>query len=358
MNTRDLLVKSILGAALALAAAASAAQRAESPGAPAPTDPFARYRAVLQPLPAEAPAPASNPPNADKIALGKMLYWDRRVSKTGATSCGFCHHPTYYGAEPMHKSVGINGDIHLRNAQTVLNAAFLKSQFWAAEQPDLENQSLGAVRSHVAMRSWPKEVAERLNRLPEYRELAVKAFGEPLNEVNLGQAMAAFMRTLITPDYPLARWLKGDDKALTLEQKRGMAAFVDKGCVSCHAGPAFSNSALVRVAVPQGEEDTGRHRTTKNDDDKYLFKVPSLLNVAKTPPYTHNGSIVELPEMVRFMGREMLKTALTENEVHDITAFLGSLSGKIPADFMLLPVLPSGRAVGDFGPALTPGSKS
>jgi cytochrome c peroxidase len=309
-------------------------------------------------LPARPPIPSDNPQSGDKIALGQMLYWDRRASKTGATSCGFCHHPTYYGAEPMQKSVGINGEIHLRNAQTVLNAAFLQSQFWAGEAPDLESQSLAAVRSHVAMRSWPKEVAERLNRIPQYQDLAKKAFGEPLTEANMGKAMAAFMRTLTTPDYPLARWLQGDDKAMSEQQKRGMAAFVDRGCYGCHSGPNFSNSALVHVRVPAGDDDTGRQRTTKNDADKYFFKVPSLLNVAETPPYTHNGSIADLPTMVRFMGKEMLRTELPAREVEDITAFLHALTGKMPASFMTLPVLPRGQAPGDFGPNLQPSTKN
>lgn len=321
-------------------------------------DKYDKYRAMIEPLPARPPIPADNPMTPEKIELGKMIYWDRRVSKTGATSCGFCHHPTYYGAEPMRKSVGINGDGHLRNAQTVLNAAFLKSQFWAGEQPDLENQSLGAVKSHVAMRSWPKEVAERLNRLPEYRERSMKVFKEPLTEDNMGKAMAAYMRTLVTPDYPLARWLKGNDKALTEQQKRGMALFVDKGCVACHPGPNFSNSSLQQVRVPNGADDTGRHRTTKKDDDQFYFKVPSLLNVAKTPPYTHNGSIDDLPTMVRFMGQSMLKTELADKEVEDIVAFLHSLTGKLPKDYLVLPTLPTGGAGGDFGPGLQPSTKN
>ena len=147
-------------------------------------------RSVLKALPASPPVPADNPMTVEKINLGKMLYWDRRVSKTGATSCVFCHYPSYYGAEPMRKSVGINGDIHLRNAQTVLNSAFLTTQFWASESPTLEHQALAAIRSHVATRSWPNEVAERLNRLPEYRKLSMKVFGGPLTEENIGKAIA------------------------------------------------------------------------------------------------------------------------------------------------------------------------
>jgi len=321
-------------------------------------DKYVKYRGILEPLPALPSIPADNPMTPEKIELGKMLYWDRRVSKTGASSCGFCHHPTYYGAEPMRKSVGINGDVHLRNAQTVLNAAFLKSQFWAGEQPDLENQSLGAVKSHVAMRSWPKEVAERLNRLLEYRELSMKVSREPLTEENMGKAMAAFMRTLVTPNYPLARWLRGDDNAMTGQQKRGMALFVDRGCVACHSGANFSNSSLQKIRVPHGENDEGRFRTTKKEEDKFLFKVPSLLNVAKTPPYTHNGSVNDLPTMVRLMGKEMLKTDLRDPEVNDIAAFLHALTGEMPKEFMVLPVLPIGGGDGDFGPELSPSTKN
>lgn len=319
---------------------------------------YARYRSVLEPLPETAPIPAGNPQSAEKVELGRMLYWDRRVSKTGATSCGFCHHPAYYGAEPMRKSVGISGDVHLRNAQTVLNAAFLKSQFWAGEQPDLEGQALGAVQSHVAMRSWPNEVAERLNRLAEYRELSLKAFGTPVTEEAIGKALATYMRTLITPDYPLARWLRGDETAMTEAQKRGMAAFVDKGCVTCHSGPAFSNSSLRRAQLPGGENDEGRARTTKNEADRYFFKVPSLLNVARTPPYGHNGSINDLPGMVRFMGREMLKSELADGEVDDIVAFLHALTGRMPESFVRLPTLPTGGGDGDFGPGLLPSGKN
>lgn len=319
---------------------------------------YDKYRGIFQPLPAIPPIPADNPVTPDKIKLGKMLYWDRRVSKTGATSCGFCHHPAYYGAEPMRRSVGIGGDIHKRNAQTVLNAAFLERQFWAGEAANLEEQALGAIKSHVATRSWPKEVAERLNRLPDYTDLSMKVYGEALTEENIGKSIATFMRTLVTPNYPLARWLKGDEKALTEQQKQGMALFADRGCIVCHAGPNFSNSSYQKIIVPGGEEDFGLFSRTKNEEDKYKFKVPSLLNVAKTPPYTHKGNVLDLPSMVRLMAREMLKTQITDSEVGDIVAFLNSLTGEMPEYFLTLPVLPAGGSDGDFGPDLQPSTKN
>ena len=321
-------------------------------------DNYEKYKEIFKPLPATPPVPADNPITEEKVKLGKMLYWDRRTSKTGATSCGFCHHPAYYGAEPMSRSVGINGEIHKRNAQTVLNAAFLERQFWAGEAPDLEQQALGAIKSHVASRSWPAEVAERLNRQPEYKALAEKAYGEPLTEENIGKSIAAFMRTLITPDYPLARWLNGDDNAMTAQQKKGMALFADKGCIACHSGPNFSNDTYQKVRVPGGEEDFGLYARTKQEEDKYKFKVPSLLNVAETAPYTHKGTINDLPTMIRFMGKEMLNTTLTDSEVEAMVAFKHALTGKMPERFLTLPVLPTGGGEGDYGPGLMPSGKN
>ncbi len=340
---------------------------------------YERYKAILKPLPAIPPIRADNPMTPEKIKLGKMLYWDRRVSKTGATSCVFCHYPSYYGAEPMRKSVGIHGEIHLRNAQTVLNTGFLMAWFWAGESPTLEHQALSAVKSHVAMRSWPKEVAKRLNRIPEYKELSMKVFGEPLTEESMGKAMGAFMRTLNTPTYPLARWLHGDDSALTEQQKRGMALFVDKGCIGCHHGPVFSGPMhdpkvkvfdeehpetrnlglhLHKVILPGAENDLGRAKKTKREQDKYFFKVPQLLNVANTPPYTHAGLIDNLPDMVKFMAKNMLNIKLSSAEVDDIVSFLHSLTGEIPQDFMVVPILPAGGGKGDFGPDLLPSGKN
>jgi cytochrome c peroxidase len=322
---------------------------------------YAKYRKILEPLPAIPPIGADNPMSPDKVRLGKMLYWDRRISKTGETSCVSCHSPSYYGAEPMRKSAGAKGETHLRNAPTVLNAAFLNALLWTGEAPALDHQALGEAESHAAMRV-SDEIAERLNRIPEYWELSVTVFGPPLTGENIGKAMAAYIRTLVTPDYPLARWLQGDEHALTENQKRGMSLFIYKGCVSCHYGPTFSNPVphpekevqrednhesrdpgvhLHKVILPGAEDDHGRARKTEREEDKYLFKVPLLLNVAKTPPYTHAGLIDNLHDMVAFMGKNMLITELSTSEVDDIAAFLHSLTGEIPVDFLTAPVLPT-----------------
>jgi len=320
-------------------------------------DNFRQYREMFQPIPTIPPIPADNSLTPERIALGEKLYWDRRTSKTGATSCGFCHHPAYYGAEPMERSLGVYGEVHAANAHTVLNAAFHTSQFFNGSAITLEDQALGAIRSHVASRSWPEEVAQRLNRIPEYKAAAEQAYGEPLTEENIGKAIASFMRTLITPDYPLARWLQGDEQAMSEQQKRGMATFVDKGCVGCHTSPYFSNFSFQKFEIEGGMHHVGRYKVTENDDDKFRYKVPSLLNVAMTPPYTHAGVIQTLPEMVKVMGKKMLNTELEANEIEDITAFLHALTGEMPEDFTTIPVLPIGGNEGDFGPSLTPSGK-
>ena len=318
---------------------------------------YEEYKDIYEPIPALPPIPADNSLSDARVKLGQMLYWDRRTSKTGATSCGFCHHPAYYGAEPMDRSVGVFGEVHAANAHTILNAAFHTSQFFSGSAPTLEDQALGAIKSHVAARSWPKEVAERLNRIPGYRELAQEAYSEDLSEEVIGKAIASFVRTLVTPDYPLARWLHGDDSAMTEQQKRGMAAFADRGCTSCHTPPYFSNFTFQKFVIEGGEHHLGRYKVTKKDEDKLKYKVPSLLNVAMTPPYTHAGVVNELPKMVRIMGTQMLEQDIPDDEVEDIVAFLHALTGKVPPHFQTIPPLPIGGREGDFGPELKPSTK-
>lgn len=341
------------------------AEAQDKPATAAASDDFRR---ILQPLPALPPIPADNTITAEKLRLGKMLYWDRRVSKTGTTSCASCHHPSYYGAEPLKKSVGIGSEIYLRNAPTVLNTAFMKSLFWSGEAKSLEDETFNAVKSHMEMYNLPEEVTVALNRITEYRQLSQRVFGGPLTEDNIRKAIAAFVRTLITPDYPLARWLHGDESALTENQKSGMALFINRGCTGCHSGPVFSgpvldsahrhehnesgNALLHKVVLPDAENDTGFASKSKKEEDKYLFRVQQLLNVAVTPPYSHAGLINDLPDMVAFMAKEMLHIELSVSEVEDITAFLKSLTGEIPGDFMSVPLLPSGEITDNKAPGL------
>lgn len=286
------------------------------------------------------PIPGDNPQTPDKVRLGKMLFFDRRLSLAGETSCVYCHSIEYWGAEPVGRSLGVEGKTHLRHSPTVLNSGFLKGQFWDGRDPDLETQALSAIKSKVAMNQDPDEVAKRLNAIPGYRELFLQVFGTEATPEAIGQAIAAFERTLNTPDYPLARFLKGDVNALTLEQQEGLKLFVDKGCIACHGGPNFTRELRVPVRLPGAEDDQGLFRTTQREEDKYVFRVPSLLNVAMTPPYMHNGSIKTLEEAVRFMAREMAQTNVTDEEVAKIVAFLHSLTGKLPQ--VALPELPPG----------------
>lgn len=347
------LKKKLLGTAIFLVAAFASFGTT----AMAEDEKYESYRQIYQAIPALPPIPADNSITDDRLELGQKLYWDRRTSKTGETSCAYCHHPAYYGAEPMERSVGVYGEIHAANAQTVLNASFHPAQFWSGSAPTLEAQALGAIRSHVASRSWPEEVAQRLNEIPGYREMSIKAYGKELDEPIIGKAIATFMRTLNTPDYPLARWLNGDDNAMTEQQKRGMVAFTTNGCASCHASPFFTNFSYQKIMIEGGEHHLGRYKVTKKEEDKYHYKVPSLLNVAMTPPYNHAGTIKTLPEMVKLMGKKMLNKDIPDNEVGDIVAFLGALTGKMPENFSYVPVLPIGGDDGEYGPNLTPSGK-
>jgi cytochrome c peroxidase len=340
-----------------------------------PADTYDKYRTILSPLPALPPIPSYNTMTADKVMLGKMLYWERRASKTGTTSCASCHNPSYYGAEPLGKSVGIGSEIYLRNAPTVLNAGFVKALFWAAESRSLEDQTFNAVKSHMDMYDLPSEVTTALNRIEQYKGLSVRVFGGPLTEKNIMNAIAAFIRTLNTPDYPLARWLQGDEGALTENQKKGMALFVDSGCIRCHYGPVFSGPAhepeikvyskehaeaqtsgphMHKVILPEAGNDLGMANKSKKDEDKYFFRVPQLLNVAKTSPYTHAGLIDDLSAMVGFMAKNMLDAELSPYEIDDIAAFLQSLTGETPIAFMSVPLLPSEGITVDKVPGLLP----
>jgi cytochrome c peroxidase len=321
----------VVGLALCLQAG-GVAPRADESG-------FDRYKAYFEPLPDRPDVPEGNPLSPEKIRLGKMLFFERRLSKTGATSCHYCHDLSYYGAEPVGKSLGIEGKVHLRHSPTVLNSGFLRGQFWDGRDPDLETQALSAIKSPVAMGEDPEQAARRLNAIPQYRRLFVEAFGSAASPATIGRAIAAFERTLNTPDYPFARYLRGDERAISLEQKQGMRLFVDKGCVACHGGSNFSRGLLVRIVPPGAEDDLGLMRTTKREEDRYLFRVPSLLNVAMTAPYTHAGTIGTLDDMVRFMAREAAKTSVTDDEVRQIVAFLHTLTGALP-DIGGPPVLP------------------
>lgn len=311
-----------------------------------------------QSLPTVAPAPADNPTTAAKVRLGKMLYFDPRLSSTGTVSCFSCHNVMEGGDDHRPVSIGVEAQRGGRNAPTVFNAAFLSVQFWDGRAATLEDQAKGPPANPIEMGMKNlSAVIYRIRRIPGYRPYFEQAFGsgDVVTMDNAAKAIAAYERTLITPGSAYDRYVQGDHSALTAQQVRGMNAFAAVGCASCHQGPNFSGPTLptgqgffMKFPVyPQSPyvakydlmKDSGRYETTHNPADRNVWRVPGLRNLLYTAPYMHNGSVKSLPEAVRVMASTQLNRTLTAQQVGDITAFLGSLTGPFPKETM--PRLPS-----------------
>ncbi|MEO2082769.1 MAG: cytochrome-c peroxidase [Desulfurobacteriaceae bacterium] len=298
------------------------------------------YRKFFTPLPALPPIPADNPLTSEKVKLGKMLYYDPRLSRSKIISCNTCHNLSLGGDDNVKTSLGHQWKTGGRNAPTTLNSGFLKVQFWDGRAPTLEAQAAGPIQAHVEMNATPELVVKRLKAIPEYVKLFKKAFpGEkdPVNFKNVTKAIAAFERTLNTPNSPFQRYLLGDDNALTLIQQRGMRLFVKYGCIACHNGPVLSDGKFHKF---KWNNDTGRYKVTKNPADKYMFRTAQLLNVGVTAPYFHDGSVNSLEEAVRIMAKKELGKTLSKSEAHAIAEFLRSMTGEVPLEARVLPQLP------------------
>lgn len=303
----------------------------------------------FKPLPDQPASPKDNPTTAAKIQLGKQLFHDPRLSKSGALSCNSCHNLASYGVDNRPTSLGHGFKTGERNSPTVLNTSLHISQFWDGRAPDLETQAQAPILNPVEMAMMGEaDVLKRLQTIPEYIQAFDSAFPDGkdgINYANVGKAIAAFERTLLTPA-PLDKFLKGDSKALTAEQKSGMRQFINQGCISCHSGPAIGGGMYQKFGMIQPyshQKDTGREQVTKQDSDKFFFKVPSLRNVSRTYPYFHDGQIWNLDEAVKIMGQTQLGKELSATEVSQIVAFLNSLTGEMPKEALTLPVLPPSR---------------
>jgi len=327
----------ILLAALLMTLAAAAAQ-AQSP---------------WQALPDKAPEPPDNPTTAAKVELGKMLYFDPRLSSTGTVSCFSCHNVMEGGDDHMTTSAGVHGLKGGRNAPTVWNAAFHSVQFWDGRAPSLEEQSKGPPVNPIEMGMRDLDaVIDRIRHIPGYRPYFEQAFGpgDMVTMDNAARAIAAYERTLITPGSAYDRYAKGDKTALTPQQLRGMQTFAEVGCTSCHQGPAFNGPPLPAgtgffmkfptypespyVAKYKLADDPGRFNATKDEADRMMWRVPTLLNLTYTAPYMHTGTVKTLPDAVRVMASTQLNRTLDDAQVGDVVAFLESLTGKFPQQTM------------------------
>jgi cytochrome c peroxidase len=308
----------------------------------------AQAAALFEVVPAVAPELADNPLTDEKVELGKMLYFEPRLSSSWLISCNTCHNLSLGGIDLMETSIGHGWQKGPRNAPTVLNAVFNVAQFWDGRAADLEEQAKGPVQASVEMASDPDRAVATLRSIPEYRELFAKAFpgeGEPVTFDNMARAIEAFEATLVTPGSPFDRWLAGDDSAMTELQVTGLENFISKGCTGCHNGVNFGGQGYFPFGVVQAPSDEirpvgdmGRFSVTNTEADQYVFKSPSLRNIELTAPYFHSGKVWSLQEAVRIMGSAQLGATLTPDEVTSITAFLEALTGRQPqVEYPLLP---------------------
>jgi cytochrome c peroxidase len=302
----------------------------------------------FQPIPQAAPAIPGNPAAPEKIALGAMLYFDPRLSGSHAISCNSCHIVGLGGADGQETSIGHRWQRGGRNAPTVLNAIFNTAQFWDGRAKDLEAQAGGPIANPIEMSSPSGHAVEQLSGIPGYLPKFQAAFPEepnPISLANAQKAIAVFEATLITPNAPFDAFLRGDAAALTAVQKKGLALFMDDGCSSCHNGINVGGGMYAPfgiIELPGADllppADKGRFAITRTVGDEYVFKVPTLRNIALTAPYFHSGRVWDLRQAVAVMGAKQIGIQLTDDEVTQITEFLQSLTGEQPK--VVYPILP------------------
>ena len=306
---------------------------------------------IFGPLP-QVMLSEKNPVTPEKVKLGKMLFYETRISVDGTVSCARCHPIGLYAADGLKKSIGNNCKVNPRNAPTLFNVAGQISAHWIGNRTDVEDQAKQSVIGppSFGMPSY-EAVEKKLKEIKGYMDLFKKAFpkdNEPVTVDHFAKAIGAFERTLVTPS-PFDAFLKGSKGALKEQGRRGLKTFMEAGCVTCHSGQYVGGQMYQKFGVVEPywkyshseEIDEGRYVVTKNEFDKYVFKVPMLRNVEKTAPYFHDGSVYALRDAVWIMGKIQLGRDLTQPQIEDIVAFLKSLTGKIPEDALKVPLLPS-----------------
>lgn len=318
----------------------------------------------LVPLPKNAPAPKDNSTTSEKVALGKQLFFDPRLSGNNTMSCATCHLPEKAYGDGVALGKGEKGNALERNTQSCLNVGFFTNFFWDGRAVTLEEQALGPIQSAVEMNQDLAELEQELNAIPGYTTQFQATFGTKPNRNGIAKALAAYQRTLLTGPSPFDRFSMGDENALSDDAKRGLELFQgEAGCIECHRGPLLSDNKFYRLGV--SHQDEGRAKVTGKKEDRYRFRTPSLRNVAETGPYMHNGSLKTLDDVVTFYYRGIPSrgpdgltpdtVALSDrsfSEIPLIVAFLKSLSGE-PPEFVppMLPGVLDGEPDTSISPA-------
>ena len=302
---------------------------------------------VFAPLPASIARP-DNPLTPEKVALGRMLWFDLRLSKGQDVSCNSCHDVTKSGAagaDPPAVSPGTKRQKGTRNAPTIFNAAGNFAQGWDGRASLIEEMVVPHAAEPSTMGSDEKRLLETVASIPGYAASFKKVFPEAKVAVTaetVAMALGAYTRKLLTP----SRWdrfLGGDEVALTSEEKAGLGAFMDASCTTCHAGKYLGGAQYQKLGVAKAwstATDTGRFEITKQEVDRGVFKVPTLRNVTRTGPYLHDGSIASLEEITKLMARHQVGRELTDIQTRAIVAFFGALAGEPPKELVEKPELP------------------
>lgn len=306
-----------------------------------------RAQGMFKPVPATVPEMKGKSFTPAKVELGKMLYFEPRLSASALISCNTCHNVGMGGADFQETSVGHRWQKGPRNAPTVLNSVFNIAQFWDGRAEDLKQQAKGPVQASVEMNNTPEMTIKVLKSMPEYTALFKKAFpgqSDPVTFDNMAEAIEAFEATLITPDSRFDNYLRGDGNALNTPEKEGLKFYMKKGCSTCHSGINMGGASYFPFGLverPRAEimaGDTGRYKITQSKSDEYVFKAPSLRNIDLTPPYFHSGKVWSLKEAVQVMGSAQLGATITEVEADKIVGFLKSATGVQPkVEYPILP---------------------
>jgi cytochrome c peroxidase len=299
--------------------------------------------------PETIPFPADNPYTPEKAALGKMLFFDTRLSRDKNLSCASCHNPSFGWEVPFATAIGAGGKPLGRHAPTALNQAWSKNLFWDGRAPTLEAQAKGPIEAAVEMDLPMATAVTRLKAVQGYGAAFAKAFPkEGLTEQTILKAIATFERTIVSGDTPFDRWVRGDAAALSAEAKRGFALFTGKAnCASCHSGWNFSDDKFHDIGLPT--EDKGRMGITNNGSDLHAFKTPGLREIAARAPFMHHGQVATLEAVVAHyvgggqkrpsLSPQMTPLALNAQDLVDLTTFLRSLSS--PQTTLAMPNLPA-----------------
>jgi cytochrome c peroxidase len=312
-----------------------------------------RAKKMFEPIPTSPPLLEGNPLTAERIDLGKILFFDPRLSASALISCNTCHNLGMGGADYQETSTGHGWQRGPRNAPTVLNSVFNIAQFWDGRAEDLMEQAKGPVQASVEMNNTPEMAIRTLKSMPDYGKMFKKAFpgaDDPVTFDNMARAIEAFEATLLTPDSPFDRFLKGNQKALNAAEKEGLRLFMDKHCAACHGGLNMGGQDYYPFGVVKKPAegirptaDKGRYGVTNTWSDEYVFKAPSLRNIALTPPYFHSGKVWDLKEAVAIMGAVQLGVKYTDADVSMIVTFLRSTTGLQPkVEYPILPA-PTGN---------------